>query len=310
MATLSTVRASVANLLGSESSLSTSEIEALINVRYQLMYETYHWSRRTRDFVISLVAQVSSGTSDTVTVTKGSATVTSAGTPFTAAMDGRQVQIGDDEQYFFVNYSSTSVITLEDGEGNAVVWPGSTASGQSWRIFQTLYTLPSSAQSIISIAADYPLEELDGGRERLDVIDPDRSSTSTDPRVWCYAGVNSSNVKEIEVWPVPSSARILRGQYLKEAPTLTTNDTVDIPVPPLVYGAACDACQLLASKQGSQEPMWANMALFYERKQREVMDDYKFVEQNLTSPARELGRRPSRSSMFRNTDWAVSHHDE
>jgi hypothetical protein len=254
------------------------------------------------------VAQVSSGTSDTVTVTNGSATVNSAGTPFTNAMDGRQIQIGDDEQYFFVTYVSSSQITLKDGEGTSVNWPGSTASGQSWRIFQTLYTLPSAAQSVVSLAADYPLEELDGGRERLDFIDPDRSTTDSEVSHWCYAGVNSSNVREIEIWPVPTQARLLRGQYLKEAATLTTNDTIDVPVPILVYGAACDACQLLASKQGSQEPMWANMALFFERKQREVMDDYKFVDFNLTSPARQLGRRPRNQRA--GTDWAVSHHTD
>ena len=307
MAVLSDVRTSVLNLLGTEASLSNTEIDSLINTRYAHLYETFHWSRRTRDFVISLVAQVESGTSDTVTVTNASATITSAGTPFTSAMTGRQIQIGTDEQYFFFTYVSSSSGTLSDGEGNSTTWPGATASGQSWRIFKTLYTIPSDAQSIISIAADYPLEELDGGRERLDRIDPDRSTTGSEVTHWIYAGVNSSNVREVEVWPVPTQARILRGQYLREAPTLTTNSTIDVPVPMLVYGAAADACHLLHAKQGSQEPMWADKALFFERKQREVADDYKFVDFNLTSPPRQLGRRPKSGGLMRGTDWAVSH---
>lgn len=309
MATLSTVTTRVLTLLGSDAKLSTSEAESLVQTRYEHIYENWLWPRRLKDFVISLVAQVSSSTTDTVTATLASSTITSAGTPFTAAMAGRQIQIGAEPQYFFVNSVTDSAnIVLGDGEGTAVTWPRATASGLSWRIFKTIYTLPSTAQAVVSLAGDFPLEELDGGRKRLDDTEPERLTTNDHPTSWVYAGADSSNVREIEVWPVPSTARLLRGQFLREAPTLASGTTIDIPVPLLVFAAAADACHMLHTKQGSTETMWENKALFFERKALEVMKDYRITELELTSPPTQLGRWPSSSTAgLRGTDWEVTH---
>jgi len=309
MALLSDITSRVSTLLGTEASLSTTEIESLVQTRYEHIYETWYWSKRLRDFGISLVAQVTSGASDTVTVTSSSATVTSAGTPFTSAMTGRQIQIGDDPQYFFVSFTDTANIKIQDGEGADYNWPGATASGQSWRIFKTIYTLPTTARDVVSLAGAFPIDELDGGRARLDVMDPERLTTNTHPTHWLYAGSNSGlTAREIEVWPIPTEARLLRGQFNREAPILSAASTIDMPTPVLVFAAAADACHLLHAKQGSQETMWEQKALFFERKSLEVMKDYKIGELELTSPPTQIGRAPSYTrARLLGTDYEVSH---
>jgi len=312
MATLSDITTRVQQLIGNDTLLSAAEVYNLAQTRYEHMYETFHFSRRHRDFTISLFAEVSSNNSTLVTVTNGNSTITSAGAPFTTsvATTARQIQVGDEEQYFFVNSrTNDSAIVLGNGEATAVNWPGANGSNQSWRLFQSIYTLPSTAGPIISLAGDLPIDELDGGRAALDEIDPDRSSTDSHPKFWCYAGVDANNVREIEVWPVPTQARLLRGQHLREAPTLTANSTIDIPLPPLVYYTAADGCHLLHSKQGSAETMWESKALFFERKGHEVMHDYMPIEDDLTSPVRSFGRSPSNAlDNLRGTDFETKHH--
>lgn len=310
MATLSTLTARILSLLGSEASLSTAEAESLVQTRYEHLYETWCWSKRLRDFGVSLVAQVTSGTTDTVTVTLDSAVVTSAGTPFTTAMTGRQIQIGDDPQYFFVLFTDSANLKIQDGEGTDYLWPRATAADQSWRIFKTIYTLPTTARDVVSLAGSFSLDELDGGRARLDTMDPERSTTNSHPTHWLYAGANSGlTARELEVWPVPTEARLLRGQFNREAPTLSAGTTIDMPTPVLVYAATADACHLLHAKQGSQETMWEQKALFFERKANEVAKDYKVGELEMTSPPTQLGRAPSNTRLASN-DYEVSHQIE
>jgi len=306
MATFTDMATRVLTLLGTDDHLTSAEVVSLAQTRYEHLYETKWWSRRARDFVITTVAQVSSGTTDTVTVTNGSATVTSAATPFTSAMDGRQIQISGEEQYYFVNYVSTSGVTLEDGDGNAVTWGGSSASGLSWRIFQTLYALPSAADGVLTLAHDYPIDEYDGGRSALDLADPDRSTTGDRPRAWLYAGETSGGVKQVELWPVPTSVSLLRGQYLRKAPTVTGASTVDLSLPYLTFAVAADACGLLYAK--TSDPNWKDLELFYERKSQEVGAEVWAVEAERIGLPRSIGRYPRGRHRFAGTDYEVDHH--
>lgn len=307
MPTFADVITRVKTLMGSESSLSDSEIATLTQTRYEHIYETFHWSKRRRDFTISLVPLIYSDATNTVTVTNGVATVTSLGTPFTADMAGRQFRIGSERQYFFFGFLSSSMGILQDGEGNNVLWPRASASGQSWTLFKTIYQLPVGASDIISLVGTYPMQEFDGGRSRMDEMDPERFTTGNHPDYWFYAGAERTKaIREIEVWPIPTESRILRGQYNRDAPTLALNVTVDVPVPVLVYAAAADGCHLLHAKQGSTETMWENKALFFERKAQEVQKDYEINDFEMTSPPTHLERGLLRDS-FRGTDYEITH---
>lgn len=308
MAKFADVVERVSVLLGSDSSLSDAEIGSLVQTRYEHLYETFHWSKRRRDFMISLVAQVESTASTLATVTHGSPTVTVASTPFITTMTGRQIKLGSERQYFFFNFVSSSSCTLQDGEGNNVGWPGLTESGVSWTIFKTIYELPKDADDLISLVGAYPLEELSGGRSALDEMDPDRLSVADHPNYWFYAGAERVKLtREIEVWPTPTTNRVLRGQYNREAPLLATASIIDVPTPILVYATAADGCHLLHAKQGTTELMWENKALFFERKSQEVAKDYKVNDFERTSPPNQLVKRQSSRSMLRGTDYEITH---
>lgn len=308
MAKYSDIVKRVSILLGTDSSLTDDEIGSLLQSRYEHLYETFNWSKRRREFVIPVIGQLQSTASTLATVTFDSSTVTVAGTPnFTVALNGRQVKLGGERQYFFVNILSTSSFTLQDGEGNNVNWPGETDTAASWSIFKTIYELPKDADDILSLAGQFQLEELSGGRSSLDMDDPDRLSVSDHPTHWFYAGAERVRLtREIELWPVPTVNRILRGQYNREAPLLSTASIMDIPAPVLVYATAADGCHLLHAKQGTTELMWENKALFFERKSQEVVKDYKINDFERTSPPNYLARSSS-SSRFSGTDYEITH---
>jgi hypothetical protein len=303
---LSDIVTRVQTLLGTDPQLSNAEIQTMAITRYEHLYNTNPWSRRKQEFLINLVGKVSSaGASvDGVTVTTGSATVTSVGTPFTAAMVGRQMHIGVEPQYFYINsFNSSSSIVLGDGHGNAATWPRATAANVSWDVFQTIYGVPSDLDVMMSLGSNYPLREMDGGRDQLDRLDPQRSSSTSDPTHWMYAGEDTNGVRLLELWPVPTISKVLRGQYLNEAPTITPSTRIAISVAAFTYALAADCYNMLHSKTGDEA--YKNLAVFYEQKTTQVLRDVIPYEVSRLSPPQSIHRR--RSAFGRGTDWEVSH---
>ena len=308
MATRSTIRTDADILLGADVNISDTEWNALIQTRYSSIYESWPWPRRHRDFTITLVAQTSSTSSTDATVTNASSTVTaSGGTPFSGS-SGYQIRVGAEPHYYFVNsVTSSTVIVLGDGEGNAVTWARSTASDVTWRLFRTIYTLPSDADGVVSISnGNYELRELDGGRSRLDIADPDRSTSGSDPLVWCYAGENSSGVREIEVWPVPTVAGLLRGQYVRRAPTLSDDaDEIGVPRSVIVWAVAADGASMLFAKTG--DISWQNRADHFSARYLIEEERYRAMELERTSPPTSIKRRKGVMGGLRGTDFETSH---
>lgn len=300
---LSDIVTRVTNLLGTDAQLSSAEIQSMAIARYEILHDANPWSKRRKEFTINLVAQTSSDDSNTLTATVASSNVQSAASPFVTTHDGMQLQIGSMRQYYFVSYNSAQALGLEDGNGNVVTWPAATVTGNTWRLFQTRYNLPTDCDILISIGYDYPLEEYDGGRPALDDADPHRESTATDPRFWVYAGV-SSTTRQIEVWPVPLQARTLRGQYLTEAAQISSTSTISNVHPAvLTWAVAADCYNMLHSKTGDES--YARLALFYEKKATEALNDILPHEVSRNNPPTTLWRKHRRFG--RGTDWETSH---
>jgi hypothetical protein len=272
--------------------ITAEQLLTLLRLRYTQLYETTSWAMRRREFMISTTALVSSTDSETVTVTLDSSTVTSAGTPFTAAMSGRMIRIGDEVVPFYLTFVSSSVVTLQDGEGTAVTWPRATDPAASWTVFQTVYSLPADAGAVLHLGTDVALLEIDGGRATLNQMDPNRESVDSQPTRWCYAGVTATTgttppSRQIEIWPVPSAGRIIHGEYQRDAPTLTMTSVIDMPAPIVIYGLIADGHNALFSFTGDEAHEKAG--LFYERKMGELIQDYGPVEQHRLSIPRHFG---------------------
>lgn len=293
MPTRADILADIKGLIGTDPQASDAEINTLVQLRFDRIFESWPWSRRLRDFTISTVAQVNSTSSTLVTATNGSPAITSAGTPFTAAMAGRQIAIAGEVMYFFIDsFTSSSVVRLGNGEGTEVNWPGTTAGSKSWRVFQTLYTLPSDAESVISLVGQNPMSEYDGGRDALDAADPYRLSTNSDPFFWVYAGEDASTtpLRQVEIVPVPTAARLLRGQYLRAAPTLAAATFIPVSRAMLVYLTTADVLNMLHAKTGDES--YKDLALFYIREGDGAAKDAQFVDQERLSLPTTIRRAP------------------
>src|SRR3990167_11349523 len=300
---LSDIVTRVQNLLGTDAQLSDAEIRSMAISRYEILHDAHPWSKRRKEFVINTVGQITSNSGVLVTATDGSATVSSAGSPFGSTYNDMQIQIGSQRQYYFVSYNAATNISLEDGNGNAATWPAATVGANTWRLFQTRYNLPTDSDILISLGYDYPIPEFDGGRPALDNADPHRESVGADIRRWVYAGV-SGTTRQIEVWPVPTAARTLRGQYLTEAAQITATYTISNVHPAvLTYAIAADCYNMLWSKQG--DPFLKELALFYEKKATEALNDILPHEVSRNNPPTSIYRQ--RRRFGKGTDWEVDH---
>ncbi|MBI2007653.1 hypothetical protein HYS85_00235, partial [Candidatus Saccharibacteria bacterium] len=280
--TLSAIATRVANLLGSDAQLSTAEIQSIAIARYEHLHDANPWSKRRKPFTINLVGLSGNSGAGAVAVTRNSAFVSSNGTPFASTDDGRWIRLGEEEQYFALSFNTTSTIILTDGKGQSANWPAATSSNVGYTVFQTLYDLPGDCDVVLTLAANYPLEEMDGGREFMDRLDPNRISSSSDPTHWVYSGATSQNIRQIEVWPVPSDARTLRGMYLTEAPVVSSTTVITIHPAVFTYAVASDCYNMLFSKTGDQS--YQHLALFYEKKYAETKNDIMPWEVAKNSP--------------------------
>lgn len=304
---LSDIVTRVQNLLGTDAQLSDAEIRSMAIARYEVLHDAHPWSKRRKEFTINLTAVSSNGEGAEVLVTLDSATVTSSSTPWTSANShNKQIKIGSEQQYYFASFDSTSQLTLVDGNGTSVTWPNATASGNDWKLFQTVYTIPSDADLIMSLAYNYPLEQIDGGRAYLDRMDADRQAETSDPTHWCYLGINSSNVRQIEIWPVPTDAKTLHGQYLTEAAQITSTSYINVHPAVFTYAVSADCYSMLFSKTGDESQK--HLALFYEKKATEALNDILPYETARNSPPTTLRRtRRYAAGNARYTDWNVDH---
>lgn len=303
--TLGDVVTRVTNLLGSDAQLSAAEIRSMAIARYEHLHDANPWSKRRKEFTINLVANSANNAAGAVTVTNGSPYVSSTGTPFAAADDGKWIRLGEEVQYFGLSFNSTSSIILTDGHGNSANWPRATATAVSYNAFQTLYNLPADCDAVLTLASNYPLEEMDGGREYLDRLDPNRISTASQPTHWVYHGAISANTtRQLEIWPVPSEARTLRGVYLQEAPVVAASTVIAVHPAVFTYAVASDCYNMLFSKTGDQS--YQHLALFYEKKYAETKNDILPWEVAKNSPPTSIRRR-TRRGFGRGTDWETDH---
>lgn len=277
-------------LIGKSDQVSLDDIRTLAQVWYVAMRDSSTWSKAREEFTISTVAQIASTSSDTVTVTNGSTAVTSAGTPFASAMEGRQIQIGAEQQYFYIKtFTDTSNVILGDGQGNAVAWPRDTDTSSGWRIFQTQYALPSNASLVLTLNGDRSIEEFDGGRVVLDEESPHRSLTADHADFWLYDGVNSSDLRLITLVDTPAIGRLYRGQVVTEAPTLDDQHVLEVDYASFVIGVA-----KLATNSGlgyTGDESWQlihnNLSAEYKR----ITPAALATDRARTSPVRTFNRR-------------------
>lgn len=260
MATKSQIRTRALYLLSNHSMISSSDLDALIPAEHEEILDAYSWSARKTESTITLTATYSTGT---VSGSSGSTTLTGSSTVWTSGMASRWIRIGSDTFYFKISsVASATSLTLETALTDDV------DSGTSYTIFQHVYSLPSDFERVLSLTSDVKMNEWQ--QQDIDRIDPYRSATASRPYIYSIRGLNSSNYYDVEVWPVPSSASILRLDYMKTSSL--TNDTDSPPYRGdiLVYRLAQAGASFLHARTG--DAAWLNLADRYNQHYKESLE--------------------------------------
>lgn len=162
-------------------------------------------------------------TTGTVSINKGSTTVTGVGTTFTTTMASGQYYIqfiGSNDWYLITAYSSATSITIEDA------YQGPTnLSGTTYIIRKKYYSLPSTVDRVVDVINQAtPLKLIQVDARTLDDLRPNPQSTNSSYGYLAW-GLDSSGNVQIVPYPFPSDSRVFELKVI----TKPTDGQVSIP---------------------------------------------------------------------------------
>ncbi len=194
--------------------------------RYESVLTRAPWPFLIKEAVFSTIAEITAGT---VTVTNGSATVTettSNANGWSSSVESRFYRRdGDSEFYKISTFGDANPDTLTLNR----VYEGATGTVIGYTIFQRFYSLASDVREVMSIArVETPGFLTEVSQEELATVLPNRPSLGN-PGFWSYAGRDSSNVFQIELYPIPDAANGFLYQYLESTPSLVDADVTILP---------------------------------------------------------------------------------
>jgi hypothetical protein len=182
----------------------------------------------------------------TLTVTRGSATVTSAGL-FVAADQGRQFKVANFPVYTVQTFTDVNTIVLDRVYGE----PTGTTPGT---IFDGYATMPADFSSFRIIADPYNQRRLAFWitEDQLNLLDPNRLNSDTGPR--CLVARAPSTYTptlgriQYEYWPQPTSDRNYPAIYNKQVDNLIDGDTFN--------GVMADGAEVLLEGALAMAAQW------------------------------------------------------
>lgn len=201
------------------SAAPTFLVREWVNEAWKTLSRKRQWAFRRKLGVIQLTAE----RSVSVTVTKGSATVTSAAA-FLAADNARQFRIAPAMMYTIIAVVDPSTITLDRiyGEEDA----SATAA-----IFDGYFVTPADFGAFDLIGDPYNQRRLGFWitMDQLNILDPTRAVSDSGPRILGAAppSTHPSTLgrMQYELWPHPTTARSYPFTYFLQAADLTDNTT-------------------------------------------------------------------------------------
>src|SRR3990167_6608487 len=263
----------VQSLVGSHALAITAIVGGFVNSRHRDLLESYDWSRRKNDILIATEVDKTAGTID---VTNASAAVVGTTTAFASTDVNRSLKIGSNtDSIWTVNtFTDTTHISLGDANGTAVVFPGTTATGQTYTMFTQRYSLGTAIG---------------------------------DPKYFARASRDLSSTNDlvrIEIYPRPTSAVVINVKIQKAHTDLTSTQNPIVPSGPLQWYAAIDTCFYLAAK--TKDEIWLALAAKYESQAARAL------EFELAQDARKEGVIQTVQDVvggvpLGNTDWALDH---
>lgn len=293
MANLTTIQARVTNLVGSNTAISTNEITQIIQAEHDTILGDNSWNDRVASGTITTMTPYGTGT-----VSTSGTTITGTGTVWTAALIGAWMRVHRSVEYYRItDVASATSLTLEKALA------GGDVTGEPYTIFQHIYSVPSDCERILSMVHLSPLRDI--SIQEIDRVDPYRTTTSSDPRWFCYHGLDSTGVRQVELWPVPASAMLLRMQYLKSNTLTGATDKPLYRSDVLVWKAGASAAFLLFAKTG--DAAWRDLATMYLDQYEKSLIGARLDDLGRNSPAHKI--RDVMHSPFRGArdDFDIDH---
>ena len=194
------------------SAAPTFLVREWVNEAYKQLARSRSWAFLRGELALTINA---ARTVASVTVTRGSATVTSVGL-FLAADNTRQFRIQTFPSYTIIAFVDVNTITLDRpyGEDDAVA---------SAEIYDGYATMPADFKSFRIIADPYNQRRLAFWitEDQLNMLDPTRQSSDTGPRLLAARSpsVHPSTLGRIqyEYWPRPTQNRSYPAIYNKQS---------------------------------------------------------------------------------------------
>lgn len=198
--------------------------------RYAEALERNKFTFLVKEATLATVAEFITGDVD---LTNGSATITegtSGANGWSTTLEDRFFRVsGDSEYYKLSSYSDANPDTLQLDR----VYEGTTATAASYKIFQRIYSLASDVREVVSIQRINSATELDKVElQWLNQAFPNRGSVG-EPLYWAFNGLDSSNLRQVELYPITDEAKGLQYHYIQDTPTLDSGDDTILPQVPI-----------------------------------------------------------------------------
>jgi hypothetical protein len=199
-------------LLKAFPSLDLDLLEGWIGDTYAEILGALPWTRLNVQGILLTTAPYVTGT---VAVTQGSATAILTGGTWSAAMTGRGFRVGQDTAFYQFTYLNALTGSLDRP------YEGTSSAAGAYRIFQSVYPLPSNCRMLNDDAFTLMQRFSHGQMEQLF---PGRLDNGT-PYAWAsYMDDNSTPPRmQVEVYPVPDQAVGLPFSYVADADPLSAS---------------------------------------------------------------------------------------
>lgn len=220
--------------------LNLDLVKSIIQSSYEELCSK-DWSQLKLQRQIYTVGLYSTGT---VRV-DASGVVTGVGTAFTSAMVGRFMKVSYGDAFFEISsFINPLEVTLKD-------WPGEVvAAGTSFSIFKSLYSVDPSFGILFDVV--YQVSLTKKSQSYFNKIDPARTSTSSSPLFWAYAGKAGNGSIQIEIYPPVTAVIPLRVYGKIRAVTLGDSDSPKLPEPLIRAHALIDCFEMKDRQQPNQ----------------------------------------------------------
>ena len=218
--------------------VSLDLLDSWLNERYRSVLSATDWNGLKAHSVLQTTAAYQSPTTESVTLSVGSPSVTGVGTLWSdPGVTGRQFyRTGDQTVYTVAALNSPTSLTLDRPyEGNGTDSPGAAYAGAAYAFMTDIYALPDDTRAPVTVIN--PVTGKPMGEFTKDGMDVSRGTRATvgDPWAFCiYDDSPESSPpvnKQIQFYPPPKYARGLDVEYLRDANVFNGENTNSSPLP-------------------------------------------------------------------------------